>query len=162
MCLWCAVPVRGLAYGPECLGAVLGEEPRDEPERPRPSGPILILVALGLALASTVLPWTSFGEGSGVFGAWSLSPRWALVPAIGSVLGTALAVVRVRRAGPQPRLDIALGAIAGAVAIGAVLEWFRPPFPSRPSVVPWVAATAGAFALVVAVRCVLEERRSVS
>jgi hypothetical protein len=162
MCLWCAVPVRGVAYGPECLGHVLGDEPRDELEHARPSGPILILVGFALALASTVLPWTSFGEGSGVLGAWSLSPRWAIVPAIGSVVGVVLAAVRIRRAGPHRRLDIALVALAGAVAIGAVLEWFRPPFPSRPSIVPWIAAIAAAFALVVAVRCVLEERRSVS
>jgi hypothetical protein len=134
MCLWCAVPVRGVAYGPECLGHVLGEEPPEEPEHP---------------------------EGSGALGAWSLSPRWAIVPAIGSVVGVVLAAVRIRRAGPHRHLDIALGALAGAVAIGAVLEWFRPPFPSRPSIVPWIAATAAAFALVVAVRCVFEERRAV-
>jgi membrane associated rhomboid family serine protease len=162
MCLWCAVPVRGVAYGPECLGRALGEEPREESERPRPSGPILLVAAFVVALASTVLPWTSFGEGSGIFGAWSLSPRWALVSAIGSVGGVLVALVRLRRSGPQRHLDVALAVLAGAVALGAVLEWFRPPFPSRPSVVPWLAALAGAFALVAAVKSLLDERRLVS
>jgi hypothetical protein len=162
MCLWCAVPVRGVAYGPECLGGVLGEQPREEPERALRSGPILLVAAFGVALASTVLPWTSFGEGSGIFGAWSLSPRWALVSAIASVVAVAVALVRLRRTGPQRRLDVALAALAGAVMLGAVLEWFRPPFPSRPSVVPWLAALAGAFALVAAVKSVLDERRVVS
>jgi hypothetical protein len=162
MCLWCAVPVRGVAYGPECLGAVLGEEPREEPERLRPSGPILVVAGFAVALASTVLPWTRFGEGSGIFGAWSLSPRWALVSAIASVAGVLAALVRFRRTGPQWRLDVALAALAAAVVIGAVLEWFRPPFPSRPSAVPWLAAVAGAFALVAAARSILDQRRVVS
>jgi membrane associated rhomboid family serine protease len=162
MCLWCAVPVRGVAYGPECLGRALGDEPREESERPRPSGPILLVAAFVVALASTVLPWTSFGEGSGIFGAWSLSPRWALVAAIGSVAGVLVALVRLRRPGPQRRLDVALAVLAAAVALGAVLEWFRPPFPSRPSAVPWLAALAGTFALVAAVKSLLDERRVVS
>jgi hypothetical protein len=161
MCLWCAVPVRGVAYGPECLAQVLGEEPRTEPERRPPRGPILMLAGFAVALASTALPWTSFGEGSGVFGAWGLSPRWAILAAIGSVIGVGAGLVRVRRAGPQKRLDIALAAVAAAVVLGAVLEWFRPPFPSRPSVVPWIAAVAGGFALVVVVRCIVKERRAV-
>ena len=26
LCIGCAVPVRGVAYGPECLGEILGED----------------------------------------------------------------------------------------------------------------------------------------
>ena len=159
MCLWCAVPVRGVAYGPECLGIVLGEQPVDEVERPRRSAPLHVAWAFGVALASTVLPWTTFGEGAGAFGAWGLTPRWALIAAVGSVVGLAIAVIRVRRAEPDARLDAASTVLAVAVTLGAVLEWFRPPFPSRPSIVPWLAAIAGAVAALGSVRSFAEDRR---
>jgi hypothetical protein len=162
MCLWCAVPVRGLAYGAECVGTVIGEDRPVEPEAPRPRAPRRVAVGFGLALVATVPPWTTFGDGSRIFGAWSLSPRWALLAALAAALGLAAALVRLRRPRPDRRWDAVSIGLGVAVVAGAVLEWFRPPFPSRPSIVPWIAAAAGAFASAWALRSLLEDSRAVS
>jgi hypothetical protein len=160
MCLWCAIPVRGVAYGAECVGVVVGEEPRDEGETPRPKAPVYAVAGFGIALAATVLPWTTFGEGSTVFGAWSLSPRWALLAALSAAFGLAVAVLHLRRPRTDPRWDgLAIG-LGAAVVLGAVLEWLRPPFPSTPSFVPWIAAAAGLLAAASAARCLLEDSRA--
>jgi hypothetical protein len=162
MCLWCAVPVRGVAYGAECVGRAIGEEQPIEAEAPRRRRPIRAAAGFGVALAATALPWTTFGEGSGVFGAWSLSPRWAILAAVAAVLGVIASAIRIRRPAPDRAWDAASVGLGVAVAAGAVLEWFRPPFPSRPSIVPWLAAGAGLFAAASALRCLLEDSRAVS
>jgi hypothetical protein len=160
LCLWCAVPVRGIAYGAECLRNVLGDEPAAEPETPRRRGPVLVLVGFAIAVAATVLPWTTFGEGANIFGAWSLSPRWALLAALSAVAGLTGVVLRSRRVLLTDRSwDLALAVLGLLVLLGSALEWFRPPFPSTPSVVPWIAAAAGLFAAGSAVRCLAEDRR---
>ncbi len=158
LCLWCAVPVRGVAYGNECLHLVLGEDRRPF-EEPAPAArtPSPVLVGFAVALAATALPWTRFGEGHSLFGAWSLSPRWALLAAVASALGLGIALIARRAAHPDPRWDAAEVALASAVVIGAVLEWFRPPFPSRPSLAPWIAVAAGVFALVSAARALRDD-----
>lgn len=161
LCLWCAVPVRGVAYGAECLNLVLGDPPPVEAETPRRRAPIYAVVGFAVALASTVLPWTTFGEGSTLFGAWSLAPRWALLAAVAALLGFGRALTRPRRGIHSDRAwDGALIALGTLVVAGSTLEWFRPPFPSRPSVVPWIAAAAGAFAAGSALRCLTEDVRA--
>jgi hypothetical protein len=157
LCLWCAVPVRGVAYGNECLHLVLGEDRPFEDEAPAERAPSGALIGFGIALAATVLPWTRFGEGDSPFGAWSLSPRWALLAAVASVLGLGVTLVARRRARPDPRWVIAEVAFGAAVVVGSVLEWLRPPFPSRPTVAPWIAAAGGMFAVVSAVRCLRKD-----
>jgi hypothetical protein len=161
MCLWCAVPVRGATYGNECLSLVLGEAARvgEEPAPSRAS--VRPLAAFAAALATTVLPWTTFGEGASMFGAWGLSARWSMVAAVASVLGLVAAVGARRRPRPDRRWELAQVLLGAIVALGALLEWFRPPFPSRPSIVPWIASAAGAYAAVSAVRSVRAERASV-
>lgn len=162
LCLWCAVPVRGIAYGAECLSRVLGDEPAAEPEAPPRRAPILVVGGFTVAAVATVLPWTTFGEGASAFGAWSLSPGWALLAAVAAVAGLAAAGLRARRLVLADRSwDVALVALGILIVLGSVLAWFRPPFPSRPSVVPWVAAAAGAFAAGSAVRCLNEDTRVV-
>jgi len=52
--------------------------------------------------------------------------------------------------------EVALGAV---VVAGAILEWFSPPFPSGPSIVPWIAAGAGLSAAAAAVRSLLHEEQ---
>jgi hypothetical protein len=162
MCLWCAVPVRGVAYGAECVGTVIGEVDPVQAEGPRPRAPVHVAIGFAVALAATVLPWTAFGEGSRVFGAWSLSPRWALLAAVAALLGTAAALIRLRRARPDRGWDAVAIGLGAAVVLGAVLGWFRPPFPSRPSIVPWLAALGGVFAAGSGLRCLLEDSRPVS
>jgi hypothetical protein len=160
MCLWCSVPVRGRAYGAECVGSVVGEEPPREAETPRPRAPAYAAAGFGAALAATVLPWTTFGEGSTAFGAWTLSPRWALLAALAAAVGLGVAVLRLRRQGVDPRWDALAIALGAAVVLGALLEWFRPPFPSRPSLVPWIAVGGGLLAAASALRCLLEDSRA--
>ena len=161
MCLWCAVPIRGAAYGNECLRLVLGDVEPGEPEEHRPRASMRVLVGFAIALAATALPWTTFGEGASPFGAWSLSPRWAMLAAVASALGVAAWLVRRRRPGADRAWDIVELALAVAVVLGSVLEWFRPPFPSRPSVVPWIAAGAGLYAAASALRGLIEDSRAV-
>jgi hypothetical protein len=160
LCLWCAVPVRGAAYGAECLNRVLGDGPPVAAETPRRRAPIYVAAGFGVALASTVLPWTRFGEGSTIFGAWSLSPRWALLAAFAALIGFGVALTRSRRGISDRVWDAVLIALGSLVVVASILEWFRPPFPSTPSVVPWVAAAAGAFATGSAVRCLLDDVRA--
>lgn len=162
MCLWCAVPVRGVAYGAECVGSVIGVDQQTEPEETRPRPTLHVVIGFAVALAATVLPWTTFGEGSTVFGGWSVSPRWSLLAALAAAGGVAVAMLRLRRPGAALRWDrIAIG-LGVVVVVGSILGWFRPPFPSRPSVVPWIAAAAGLFAAGSAVRCLLDDARPVS
>jgi hypothetical protein len=161
LCLWCAVPVRGVAYGSECLNLVIGTPPPVQADTPRRRAPTYVVLGFAIALASTALPWTTFGEGSRIFGAWSLGPRWALLAAVAALVGFGLAFVSPRRGILSDRArDIALVALGTLVVAGSVLEWFRPPFPSRPSVVVWVAAASGAFAAWWAVRCLAEDARA--
>jgi hypothetical protein len=162
MCLWCAVPIRGVAYGNECLRLVLGDDRPVEEEAPPARATLRVVAGFALAVVATLLPWTAFGEGDSMFGAWGLSPRWATLAAVGSALGLLVAFAGRRRAHPDPRWDVAEIVLAAAVVAGSILEWFRPPFPSRPSLVPWIAATGGALALVSALRCLREDTRVVS
>ncbi len=164
MCLACAVPVRGAVYGSECLAQVLGEEPRDGAEVARDgvSTRIPMMVAFAVALASTALPWTTFGEGSGPMGAWGRSPRWAMVAALAALLGLVVAIVANRTPNAPAAWNWAAFGLGILIAIGATLEWFRPPFPSRPSIVPWVAAAAGLAASAFALRSLARETRSAS
>lgn len=162
MCLWCAVPVRGVAYGAECVGGVIGEADPVQPAAPRRRPPIHVAIGFGLAVAATVLPWTTFGEGSTAFGAWSLSPRWALLAAFAAVGGVVVALLGLRRPAHNRRWDTVTIGLGVAVVLGGTLEWFRPPFPSHPSIVPWIAAAAGLFAAGSGLRCFLEDSRAVS
>src|SRR5437879_3371574 len=74
LCLRCAVPVRGEVYGPECLAEVLGPDGATAATAlPAPPRNLLFdLTGLGLVVAvvASLLPWTRFGQPSGVFGGW--------------------------------------------------------------------------------------------
>jgi hypothetical protein len=161
MCLACAIPVRGAAFGQECIARVLGDEPPDETPSARRPNAVHVVVAFAVAAASTALPWMTSGEGSTAFGAWGRSPRWATVAVVASVAGLLVAAWRVRRGESSRRWDRVLVGLGVATAAAAVLEWFRPPFPSRPSPVPWICAVAAAYATVRAARGVREDARVV-
>ncbi len=147
LCLACAIPVRGLVLGSECLAQVLGEEaPPDEPTTTKRVGTTTF--AFVVASLATLPPWTTLGRGSGPFGAWSTSPRWSLLAAVAAIVGLVIAAAG-RRFALEGRVSAVAFAILGlAVVVGSVLAWFRPPFPADSVLTPWAAAAAGAVAAI--------------
>ncbi|HET7236303.1 MAG TPA: hypothetical protein VFK59_07715 [Actinomycetota bacterium] len=150
MCLPCATPVRGKAYGVECLASVLGADLAAAAEQPvrAPDARARSVARLGFLFATlaTVLPWSRFGPGAEAFGAWSRASRWSLVAALAAVLGLGLSLVQ-----RSPRLrsrgwDLAVAALGAAVTVTALLFVAFPPAFSRPWLGPWIAAAAGALA----------------
>jgi hypothetical protein len=144
------VPIRGEAYGSECLSAVLGPDaPSDEPA-PAPAIDRAMRwiagVGFGVALLGTALPWSRFGVGSDRFGAWGQDLRWSLVVATSSVLGVTwwLAVLRMRE---RPRADELAIALAGLVILATLLAIWRPPPFTRTWLGPWVSGVGGLIAL---------------
>lgn len=149
LCLTCAIPVRGLVLGTECLAQVLGEDaPVDEPSDTRRLGAPAI--AFLVATTATVAPWTTLGDGSGPLGAWSRSPRWSLLAALAAVAGVLVEAVARRLAIGTVARDVADIVLGLAVFAGSVLAWFRPPFPADSVATPWIAAAAGAIAAAAA------------
>jgi hypothetical protein len=144
MCLACAIPVRGMTVGQECLELVLGDEapPPSPPETP----PVDVArwISLGgfaLAAVATLVPWSRFGTGSEPLGAWGDSFRWSLVAAVAAVVGMLLAATRPRSRG-------AVLAAAVIVVSASILSVTDPPAFTSPWLGPWLALAGGATALV--------------
>lgn len=140
LCVACAVPVRGVPVGPECLPKVL-DDPQPVAPPPLsivPRGDAFAIVGFAVVLAFSVLPWSRFGDQSRLFGAWT--PHWSLVAVAASAAGLVLAVAYRRRA-PAPGMEIGtyLG-LAVVIAMASYLHHHRqtPPL-SPPSVVPLLA-----------------------
>ncbi len=147
LCLGCAVPVRGVAVGPECLGKILEDvEPTDPP--PAPSArraDALAAAGFGVVLLLSVLPWSRFGDASGPFEAWTV--HWSLLAAGGAILGLVAAVAPFRRRwDPSFEVTLQLG-LAMVVAAGAFLHYDRPPPLSSPTVIPILAVLAAGLAV---------------
>lgn len=145
LCLPCAVPVRGRVLGIECLAAVLGPDVRQEdfPSRAPWAAPwALTGVGFALSVAATVLPWTRFGEGSGLFGGWGRTMRWSVLATVAAVVGLGVwfAFRRARARWSWAAVETALG---GVVVLGAVLAILRPPPFTRPWIGPWFALASG-------------------
>jgi hypothetical protein len=151
VCVACAVPVRGTIVGPECLAAVL-ESPPDSLRVPPPVSPVgdwLARAGFGLVVALSLLPWSRFGEGSRILGAWAVN--WSLLAAVGAIGGLGLASF-ARYRPVDPRLTASAYAIlALSVALGALLHLFRPPLLSEASASPGLALVGSALALLGAV-----------
>jgi hypothetical protein len=144
MCLACAIPVRGITVGQECLAVTLGDEapPPSPPERP----PVdvarwITLGGFAVAVVATLVPWSRFGTGSEPFGAWGDSFRWSLVVAVAAVIGLVLAATRPGSRGPL------LGA-AVIVVSASILAVADPPAFTSPWLGPWLALAGGATSLV--------------
>jgi hypothetical protein len=143
LCMGCAVPVRGVAVGPECLATVLNDA---EPATLIPAATVnradaVAAFAFGLVVALSILPWSRFGAASGPFLAWT--PHWSLFAVGSAVVGLLVAVAPVRRRW-NPVVEVALLiALAVAVATGAFLHYDRPPPLSSPTIVPFIAGLAG-------------------
>lgn len=150
LCLTCAIPVRGAAYGAECLGAVLGSDTPVAPETgvrtPDALARTIGRIAFGLAVLSTVLPWSRFGPGSDAFGAWSRSSRWSLVAAFAATAGLALSLLQRHPRLRTPSLDAATAGLSSVVVAASVLAVLFPAAFSRPWLGPWAAVAFGALA----------------
>jgi hypothetical protein len=155
MCLACSTPVRGKTYGAECLAEVLGTDAPDTTETkvPRPDRAIrtLVQVAFGLAVLATALPWSRFGPGSGVFGAWTRSGRWSLVAALAAIAGLGLAAARRTPSLRSPRWDLAIVILGALVAVASLLSVLFPPPFSRPWLGPWFGVASGVLAGVASI-----------
>jgi hypothetical protein len=155
LCLTCAVPVRGVVLGPECLPADVRSEagPALAQRPPMSRWWLAAGAALLVVLVSTVFRWTRFGVGSGWFGAWGLPLRWSTVAAFA---GAGAAIVWAIRRWPGPAAARVVAGLAIGAAVAAGLALLNPPPFTTASAAPWVAlvaAVAGAvFALAVARR----------
>jgi hypothetical protein len=151
MCVGCAVPVRGVAIGAECLAVALGPDVPEPAPPGRAPGELARLgtrAAFGVAVIATALPWSRFGAGSGPFGAWSDSPRWSMVVAVAAVVGLLVTVTSVVTRASGTASDGLAVVLAGVVVVGTGLAIAWPPSFTSPWLGPWVALGAGTFAFV--------------
>jgi hypothetical protein len=140
--------VRGVAYGPECLGEVLGDDaPAVEAPRPtRAPADRVAGVTILVALVATLAPWTRFGTGSGWFhGAWSADVRWSLLAALAALVA-AIAWWTAKPGGGRIARRVCSAACAGT-ALGSLLAIVNPPPFTKAAPAPWVALAAAAVAL---------------
>ena len=155
MCLACSTPVRGQAYGAECLVLVLGPDaPTGVEPPPRPAGATARTVAvLGFALATlaTALPWSRFGPGADALGAWTRSGRWSVVAGVAALLGLGLSIVQRASFIRTPGWDAVAVVLGAVVALASVLAIALPPEFTEPWLGPWVTAVAGSVACGAAV-----------
>ena len=139
------VETRGQAtvLGPEWAGPA-----RDVPPRPRDVPFGLAGAAFTAVLVSTVLPWTRFGEASGLFGAWGIWPfQWSLLAAGAATMGLILWLgLRVGdRTGGRVGAFVLL-VLAGAAMGGAILHMYNPPPFTQAWLGPWVGLGSAAVA----------------
>ena len=154
LCLSCAIPVRGRLLGHECLVEELGADaPRQDagPGRQRDLRQTVAGAAFAVATLSTVLPWSRFGEGAGIFGAWGRDPRWSLLAAVAAVAGLLLWAARRRYGLERPAWGYVLATLGALVAVGALLAVLRPPSFTRVWFAPWIAIPAGIAALTASI-----------
>lgn len=153
LCVECAVPVRGRVIGVECLSEMLGEEValaapppawRRRAIRSRTDAGIGAFIAV--AALVTLLPWTRFGTGSGLGGAWAFDQRWSIVAAFAGVVGLVAWLLLGRRPAPARIVAIVSGSV---VAVGSLMSILNPPPFTKPALAPWIALVAGAGAGVV-------------
>jgi hypothetical protein len=151
MCLACAIPVRGLLIGPECLRDFVDDAPVVEPS-PGPDprvGDRLALAGFAVVLVASFLPWARFADPR-LFGAWVWG--WSLYAPAGAMAGLAAAF-----AGRLRPLDLPIEAalyVAAAIAAGAGALLYRldPPVLAGSSLAPLLALAGAATALVGGVR----------
>jgi hypothetical protein len=146
LCMTCALPVRGVVLGMECLpeDVAAGADDATPPRRPPMSRWWLAVgIALAILLGSTVLPWTRFGTGSGWFGAWGLPLRWSSTVVLAGVFAT---LVWLWRRSPGRAAAATVAVVAVVASAGAELAILNPPPFTTSSVAPWIALAAGVVA----------------
>ena len=150
LCIACAVPVRGVVLGLECLpqDVATGTETASERRRPRSAWWRAVGAGLAILLGSTALPWTRFGAASGWFGAWGSPLRWSTLAALTALLAF---LIWIRQRSPGSVVAWSVAVLAIAAAVSAELAISNPPPFTRASVAPWVAHVAGTAAAALAV-----------
>jgi hypothetical protein len=137
-----------VAYGPECLGDVLGDDAPVvvDPKPTRSPLDRAVGVALLVALVSTLAPWTRFGTGSGwLHGAWAWDVRWSMLAAIASLVG-AIAWVAARPGRGRFGRKVCIVASVGS-ALGSSFAILNPPPFTKPALAPWIALAASVTAV---------------
>lgn len=147
--------MRGDVFGHECLGDALGEDEEglDPAPEPRRVGSAIAGAAFVGALVLSALPWSRFGQGSGLLGGWELPFRWSALAGVAAAVGAVgwLATAWAgRRPGPVARL--ALEGLAALVGLASLLWILQPPSFTRPSLVPYLSLALGLVALLGLVR----------
>lgn len=161
LCLACAIPVRGQTLGAECLATILGPDARvPELAYPEPGAAARRVArwAFGLAVLSTLLPWSRVGVGSGAFGGWTDPPRWATVAAVAALVGLVLSVAQRLLGSLAPAWGAALAGTAALVVVGTALALWRPPDFSGTWLGPVVALPAGLAACAASLTVVRRDR----
>jgi hypothetical protein len=98
---------------------------------------------------ASILPWTRFGQGSGLFGGWGTPLRWSVLASVVATIGAGVALaVWIRGGRPGRRAIVVLAIMAGLAGLGALLHFLRPPPFSRPWIGPWVALAGTVLALI--------------
>jgi hypothetical protein len=149
LCLRCAVPARGEVFGPECLPEVLGPSgataPRVVPPRTRDVPFAVIGLALAGAVVGSVLPWSRFGDPSGIFGGWGIEPqRWSSLATYAAVAGLAVWFVASFRRWERAWWIRALFVVVGAAVVaGCILHVIDPPPFTHAWLGPWVTLGFG-------------------
>ena len=155
LCLGCSVPVRGKVLGPECLPDDLKIDlPPPSPTRRDRMRFAWTGVGAVIGVAASALPWNRSGLGSGVFGAWDSTLRWAKLSGIAAMACLLVwALVSVAGMKPGRTWQGALRVTAVLVGAGAALHVLRGCYGcfGPISIGPWVAfggavaALAGTF-----------------
>lgn len=143
--------MRGDVFGHECLAEALGQDEGgiDPPPERRHAGLVIAGAAFLGALVLSLLPWSRFGQGSGLFGSWQLPLRWSALAGIAAAAG-AIGWLGTTRAGrhPGPAARLVLEGLAALVAVASLLWILRPPSFTRPSLVPYLSLAFGLAALL--------------
>jgi hypothetical protein len=135
---------------PEDVGARAEPPPRRGSLSPASK---IVGASLAASLAATVLPWTRFGTGSGVFGAWSASAPWSLVAAIAASTGLAWWLLRaIRGRGVEGRAAWGFAGLGALATAGATLAFLAPPSFTKSSLAALIVVVFGVIATLTAVR----------
>jgi hypothetical protein len=119
------------------------------PPRPRDVPFAVLGIALAGAVAGSTLPWTRFGDPSGVFGGWGIDPqRWSSLATYSALVGLVVwLVLAVRpREATAPRVVIFPGS-ALAIVAGSILHVLNPPPFTHAWLGPWVTLGFGVLAV---------------
>lgn len=153
LCVSCAIPVKGVVFGRECLPEDLKTElPPPQPSRVRQLPLPVAGVGFSIATAAALVPWKRYGLGSGPFGAWGMTPRWSILAAAAALVGLGLwATGGLSRRWAGSRWVSTLRVLATIVAASAILHLLRRPGFGPHSIGPWVSL-AGAIVAVAGTR----------
>lgn len=117
----------------------------DRPEPKVAAANVLTMTGFGLVLLLSVLPWSRFGDASGLFEAWTV--HWSLLAAAAGTVGF-VAAVGFWRWPRDPGVEVVVCLpLAVLVIVGAGLHRLHPPSLSSASAVPLLAVGAGLVAL---------------